>query len=210
VTVGGRGLELDHVVLGVADLEAAAARLHERHRLTAVEGGRHKAAGTSNWIVPLDDAYIELLTVEDPARAQDSPFGRWMLERAGKPDAWIGWCLRTDDLDGVCARLGVDPHPMARGALRWRIAGVERAWRDPSVPFFIQWDAPRSEWPGRAGGPTQASDARLTAVEVGADEAVLRDWAGELPGTIRVTAGPPCVHSVTVAGAGGVEVIRGV
>ena len=110
----------------------------------------------------------------------------------------------------MCARLGVDPHPMARGALRWRIAGVERAWRDPSVPFFIQWDAAPSEWPGRAGGPTQASDARLTAVEVGADEAVLRDWAGQLPGTIRVTADPPGVHSVTVAGAGGVEVIRGV
>lgn len=203
-------MELDHVVAGVADLEAAARRLEERHRLTAVEGGSHEAAGTHNWIVPLDDAYIELLTVEDETRAQDTRFGRWMLSRAGQPDAWIGWCLRTDDLDAVCARLGVDPHGMARGGLRWRLAGVERAWRDPSVPFFIQWDAPASEWPGRSGGPTQATDARLTAVEVGSSSSLLRDWVGdgELPGTVRVTDGPPGIHAVTVAGAGGVEVIR--
>jgi Glyoxalase-like domain len=203
-------VKLDHVVAGVADLEAAARRLEERHRLTAVEGGRHEAAGTRNWIVPLDDAYIELLTVEDETRAQDSRFGRWLLARAGQPDAWIGWCLRTDDLDVVCARLGVDPHGMARGGLRWRLAGVERAWRDPSVPFFIQWDAPASEWPGRPGGPTQATDARLTAVEVGSSASLLRDWVGdgELPGTVRVTDGPPGIHAVTVAGAGGVEVIR--
>jgi glyoxalase-like protein len=203
-------VELDHVVAGVADLGAAARRLQDRHRLTAVEGGRHEAAGTHNLIVPLDDAYLELLAVEDPDRAQDSRFGRWMLGRAGEPDRWIGWCLRTDDLDAVCTRLGVDPHAMARGDLRWRLAGVERAWSDPRFPFFIQWDAPPSAWPGRAGGPTQASDARLTALEVGSEEGALRHWIGEPPpGTVRVVDDdPPGIHAVAVAGAAGVEVVR--
>ncbi|HEX3318974.1 MAG TPA: VOC family protein [Solirubrobacteraceae bacterium] len=203
-------VKLDHVVAGVADLEAAARRLRDRHRLTAVEGGRHASAGTHNMIVPLDDAYLELLAVEDPERARDSPFGRWMLSHAEEPGRWIGWCLRTDDLDALSARLGVEPHAMSRGDLRWRLAGVERAWRDPAFPFFIQWDAPPSAWPGRAGGPTQASDARLTALEVGGDEKALRHWIGEPPpGTVRLaSSGPPGIHAVIVAGAGGVEVMR--
>ena len=205
-------MDLDHVILGVTDLESAARRLEERHRLTAVPGGHHETAGTHNWIVPLDDAYIELIAVEDPETARRHPFGRWVLHEATDDGAWIGWVLRTDDIDATCARLGLEPHPMQRGSLRWRMAGFQRAFREPSLPFFIQWDMPESELPGRAGGPTQARDARLTAVEVGADEATLTGWVGEgeLPGTVRVNDGPHGVQSATVAGAAGVEVVRGV
>jgi len=176
-----------------------------------VPGGRHDAAGTLNWIVPLDDAYIELIAVEDPEAASAHAFGRWVQQGATASGAWLGWVLRTDDLDVVCARIGTDPHAMTRGALRWRMAGFQRTLRDPSLPFFIQWDVPDTELPGRAGGATQASDARLTAVSVGADAHTLEHWvgAGELPGTIRVEDGPRGVHAVTVAGAGGVEVVRG-
>jgi hypothetical protein len=207
-------IELDHVILGVRDLEAATARFEAEHRLTAVHGGRHDAAGTENWIVPLGDAYIELLSVADPEVAASSPFGRWVADRVGAEDAWLGWCLRTGDLDGVADRLGLDVRSMGRdrpggGRLSWRVAGLKQSWADPALPFFIQWDMPDDDLPGRSGGPTQASDARLAAVEVGADEAALREWAGELPGSVRVAGGPPGVHAVTVAGAGGVEVIRG-
>jgi hypothetical protein len=201
-------MELDHVVLGVTDLEAAAQRLSDQHRLTAVPGGRHASAGTHNSIVPLGDAYLELLAVEEEAVAQTSPFGRWVLERVADADTWLGWCLRTDDLDGVCARLGLEPMAMERGKLSWRIAGVQRVWEDPSLPFFIQWDVPDDQLPGRAGGPTSASDAPLSALEVGADEAAVRAWAGDLPGSVRIVDGPPGILAVAVAGAGGVEVIR--
>ena len=202
-------MELDHVVLGVRDLEAAATRLEDQHRLTAVPGGRHEAAGTHNRIVPLGDAYLELLAVEDEAAVQTSPFGRWVLERIAGADTWLGWCLRTDDLDGVCARLGLEPMAMQRGTLSWRIAGVQRVWEDPSLPFFIQWDVPDDQLPGRAGGPTSASDARLSALEVAGDEATVRAWAGDLPGSVRIVDGPPGILAVAVAGAAGVEVIRG-
>jgi len=77
-------VQLDHVILGVTDLEAAAARLADHHRLTAVPGGRHDAAGTLNWIVPLDDAYIELIAV-DNGSADDSV----AIVRARFPDATI-------------------------------------------------------------------------------------------------------------------------
>jgi hypothetical protein len=202
-------VELDHVVLGVQDLEAAARRLERDHRLTAAPGGRHDAAGTHNWIVPLGDAYLELIAVEDEARAQDSPFGRWVLQGTAEGDRWLGWCLRTDDIRAIGDRLGLDPHAMSRGDLRWRIAGFERALRNPSFPFFIEWDVSDEQLPGRSGGPTSAADVRLSALEVGADEGALRHWAGELPGSVRIVDGPPGIHAVAVAGAGGVEVIRG-
>lgn len=92
--------------------------------------------------------------------------------------------------------------------LRWRLAGLDRASHDPSLPFFIQWDVPDDELPGRSGAAAQAADTRVAAVEVGAGEAALRAWLGEDLGEVRVVDGPPGVRSVTVAGAGGTEVVR--
>jgi hypothetical protein len=206
-------VDLDHVILGVRDLQASAARFEEHHRLAASPGGRHDAAGTENWIVPLGDAYIELLAVADATVAAESPFGRWVAEHVGERDVWLGWCMRTGDLDGVADRLGLDVRSMERdrpggGRLSWRVAGLKQAWEDPALPFFIQWNVPDDDLPGHAGREMHARDARIAAVEVGGDEAAMREWAGDLPGTVRVTDGPPGVHSVTVAGAGGVEVVR--
>lgn len=206
-------IELDHVILAVPDLEAAARRFEEAHRLPSVPGGRHEGFGTENRIVPLGEAYIELLGVADAAEARANPFGTWLLERVSNGEAWLGWAVRTDDLDTTSERLGLEPTPMSRARpdgsqLRWRVAGMQEARADPSRPFFIQWDVPEDEVPGRAGGETQAAGSRLAAVQVGGDEDALRDWlGGELPGSVRMTGGASGVHSVAVAGAGGVEVV---
>ena len=206
-------IDLDHVLLATPDLDATGSRLESEHRLPSVPGGRHAGLGTENRIVPLGEAYVELVGVADRDEAAATPFGSWVLGQIEGGEAWIGWCLRTDDLDGVCARLGLEAEAMTRSRpdgfeLRWRLAGLERAREEPWLPFFIQWDVPEDEYPGRAGGEVQATGARLAGVEVGADEDALREWVGELPGTVRVTAGQPGVHSVAVAGAGGIEVLQ--
>jgi Glyoxalase-like domain len=206
-------VELDHVILGAPDLDATAARLESEHRLPSVPGGRHEGLGTANRIVPLGDAYLELLGVVDPGEAGANDFGAWLTEHLKTGEAWLGWSVRTDDLDATCERLGLEPMSMSRarpdGAeLSWRVAGMERSREDPSLPFFIAWDVPDDELPGRAGGEVQASGARIAAVEVGADEAALTDWlGGDLPGTVRVADGAPGIQTVTVAGHAGVEVI---
>ena len=206
-------VDLDHVILAVSDLDATARRLESEHRLPSVPGGRHKGLGTENRIVPLGDAYIELMGVADRDEAQANPLGAWVLDRTAGGDAWLAWCLRTDDLDAVCGRLGLEPQAMSRARpdgveLRWRLAGLDRAQDEPWRPFFIQWEVPDDQLPGRTGGETQAAGARLAAVEVSADEAALRDWAGDLPGSVRITDGPPGVRAVAVAGSGGMEVLR--
>jgi Glyoxalase-like domain len=178
-----------------------------------VEGGRHPGLGTENRIVALGDAYIELLGLADRDEAASNPFGSRLLEGIESGEGWLGWCVRTDDLDGVCARLGLEPSDISRErpdgtVMRARLAGLAPALEDPWRPFFIQRDGPPEEHPSRAGGMTQAAGARIAAVEVGGDEDALREWAGELPGTVRVADGPPGVHTVTVAGEGGIEVLR--
>jgi hypothetical protein len=72
------GAELDHVLIAVADLMAAARAIEDEHGLMASEGGWHPGWGTANRIVPLGDAYLELVTVVDAAEAARSPFGQWV------------------------------------------------------------------------------------------------------------------------------------
>jgi hypothetical protein len=179
-------VELDHVVLGVADLDAAAAHLRERFGLLAAPGGRHPGWGTANRVVPLGDSYVELVTVVDPVEAARSPFGRWVAAMlAGGPA--VGWAVRTDDIAAVAARLGLQvahgSRTTAAGArLSWQIAGIEQAAQEPGLPFFIQW-GPATPHPGRAPIVHPAGAVTLVGlvVEVAADQ--LEWWlGGHIPG----------------------------
>src|SRR5690348_2134426 len=107
-------LELDHVVVAAADLEAAAVALEERYGLTSLEGGRHPGWGTANRIVPLGGAYLELVAVVDEEEAAESGFGRWVAAARPDPLLLLGWAVRTDELDAVAQRLDLDVIP-ARG-----------------------------------------------------------------------------------------------
>src|SRR5207253_9345067 len=54
-------VELDHVLIAVDDLAAAARELEARHGLASIRGGRHPGWGTANRIVPLGQTYLELV-----------------------------------------------------------------------------------------------------------------------------------------------------
>jgi Glyoxalase-like domain len=95
-------MELDHVLIAVADLTAAGERLERRHGLASVEGGRHAGLGTANRIVPLGDTYLELVAVVDEAEARASAFGSWVA--GGEIPRLLGWCVQTDSLDQVANR----------------------------------------------------------------------------------------------------------
>src|SRR5438093_12432628 len=102
-------LELDHLVIAVADLATAGREIEARHGLASVEGGRHPGWGTANRIVPLGDAYLELVAVVDEAEAASSTFGRWVgrMRPATGLLRPFGWALRTPHLDAVAGRLGL-------------------------------------------------------------------------------------------------------
>lgn len=205
--VGEGDLEIDHVVIGVPDLDAAATTFDDLYGLSAIEGGRHPGWGTANRLVPLGSTYLELVTVVDPAEAANSTFGRWvsaMLDGG----ASLGWAVRTGDLGTTASRLGLEVAEGSRRSrsgdlLQWLIAGVAEAAEQPWLPFFIQW-GPRTPLPGRAQVEHRAGAVTLAALGVEGDEERLQAWLGTSalplvvsPGTRGLTE----VHLVTSAGA---------
>jgi len=194
-------VELDHVLLAVDDLERAARALEEQHGLASLEGGRHPGWGTANRIVPLGDAYLELIAVADEEAAAANPFGRWVGAAARDGFRPLGWCVRPRDLDGVARRLGLAIAPGARErpdgtVLRWRLAGVEEAVREPALPFFIEWE-PGALLPGQAA----VSRVRLARLELTGDEARLAKWLGPYALPVVVRPGEPAVEAVVVTDA---------
>lgn len=176
-------LVVDHVIVCVANLEEGARRFESEFGVLSIEGGRHRGQGTANRLVPLGENYIELLAVVAPKEAKTSALGTWALHRAAVPGA-AGVCLRTDDLDSVSTRLGLQPTQMSRVTpdgviLDWRLAGLKQAFAH-NLPFFIEWNVPDDLHPGRIEVEHPAGDVRLEDTTVWGDSAHvarLNEWA---------------------------------
>jgi catechol 2,3-dioxygenase-like lactoylglutathione lyase family enzyme len=195
------GMQIDHIVIGVRDLDNAKALFEDRYGLTTIEGGRHPGWGTANRLVPLGDSYLELVTVVDQAEASSSDFGRWVTTIL-EGDSRFGWAVRADDLDGTASRLGLEVADGSRRSrsgemLHWRIAGVGQAAQDSSLPFFIEWGA-GTPLPGRATVVHRAGAVALGELVINGNEQRLRDWLGTTSLPIRVTPGTQGVASFSV------------
>jgi hypothetical protein len=202
-------LEIDHVLLATRDLAEAARELEARHGLRSIAGGRHPGWGTENRIVPLGDAYLELVAVANLEEARDSAFGQWVARVGSQLLRPLGWAVRPVDLDDVARRQGLAVTSGARVTptgerLAWRTAGVDRAAAEPSLPFFIEWE-PGSRFPGSSDTDAQA---RLVRLVLGGDPSRLASWLGgrELP--LEVRHGEPAVVAVTVRTPAGETVLE--
>lgn len=195
-------IAIDHLVITAPDAADLGAELEERTGLAAVAGGRHTGHGTGNRLVPLGDAYLELLEVVDRSEARTSPFGRWVLDR---PQHGLGLvCLRTGDADAVAERLDREPVAMSRVTtdgteLRWRLVGLDDALGPARLPFFIQWELGDAPHPGAMPAGHRVEPVGITALELGGDPARLRQWIGDHDLPIRFVDGPPGPRAATVA-----------
>ena len=141
-------LHVDHVIYGVRDLDAAAHHLYRKHGLASAVGGRHPAWGTENRIVPLNDAYLELMTVFDPELAAKTPLGRFVAQRIARGDGFLGWMAAGEGFEDRAAALELQPEPFGRqrpdgSEVRWRLAGLETMIAEPPLPALIAWDDSR-------------------------------------------------------------------
>lgn len=188
---------IDHVVLSVEDLGDADLAVRERFGLESHHGGRHVGHGTSNRIVPLGSSYLELVAVVDPEEAAASSFGRWVASKASEILTPHALCLRTDDLDAVSGRLGIEPIAMTRARpdgteLRWRLAGLEQMV-SLGVPFYIEWDIDPSHHPSAGYEGVEAS----LEVTITGDRDRLTEWTAGSKG-VSVEEGEPGMVSVTI------------
>jgi hypothetical protein len=130
---------LDHVVLVVLDL-AAAAREHRERGFTVTPGGEHAGGLTHNALVGFQDgSYLELIAFHDLAAARGKHSWAPVAERGG---GWADFALHSDDLRADAAALGeLVARPPEDGG-RTRPDGVAIAWRvvrlRKPLPFLIE------------------------------------------------------------------------
>ncbi len=144
---GGPDIGIDHLILGIGDLERG---IEQFERLTGVRpvfGGVHPGRGTQNALVSLGEGqYVEILA-PDPRQAVDAPVlqGLRTLESLTP----VGWAAAAQDLEGVQARLtaaAIQTTPIRPGS-RARPDGTLLEWSTLSLaasesvtlPFFIRW-----------------------------------------------------------------------
>jgi hypothetical protein len=152
---------IDHLLLGVPDLDRGIDWVDKRLGVHAVIGGVHPGAGTRNALLSLGAGHYLEIIAPDPAQpaAKDE---RHLRELSGP--RLITFAVTTKDIDVIVAkakkaRLEVSgPHDGSRrlpsGAmLRWQTLAVRNdlgAGVIQPVPFFIQWSP---------GSPHPSSDA---------------------------------------------------
>ncbi len=136
---------IDHVILGINDLDRGIDAFTRLTGVTPVRGGRHPGRGTANALVSLGDGhYLEILGPASTAR--DSV----PADLAGLTSLTpFGWALGTDDLQALIARVrgagftvsGTIPGSRRRpdgSMLTWHTADIS----GPDLvlaPFFIHW-----------------------------------------------------------------------
>lgn len=149
---------LDHIIIGVHDLPAAAQLFQDTLGLVPSGGGIHPLGGTANRIIVIGETYLELITVDRPAEAHAS-----IRQRLAKGEGYLNFVLSSDDLvtDSQALKqrgvtlLGPTPGELrsADGRVRgWMSAHVEQAILAQHYPFIIQHDSTGEERRQRLAG----------------------------------------------------------
>ena len=193
-------MEFDHVVIAVGDLDAAAREFADRYGLESVDGGRHPTLGTGNRIVPLGDAYLELVAVVDEELASQNAFGRTVGSVQGPAVRPMCWVVRTMEIDEVALRNGLTATDGSRATpdgrtLRWRMAGLDRSLAEPFLPFFIEW----AEGTPHPGLEPSANRWRVAEIRLRGDAERLHGWLGDHFLPIALVTGEPAITGVVLA-----------
>jgi len=185
---------LDHLLLGIADLDEGIDWVHRQTGVRAAMGGRHPGAGTRNALLSLNDhQYLEILAL-DPEQKQ----GGWMadmVQNAGKPRL-VAWAVAVPEIISVLRNavvFGYRVEGPAEGS-RLTLLGKKLSWKTARIrcnfgaviPFFIEWGQGIEH-------PSQSSPAgcRLQRLEFIHPEA---DRVGEMLASLGLAA---AVHQGT-------------
>jgi hypothetical protein len=137
---------LDHIILGINDLNRGIAWVEQRTGVRAIFGGVHPGRGTCNALLSLgSNCYLEIIA---PDPQQSAP--TWFSQILNMPEPrLIAWAVHTSDLTALAqtanaAGFPIDgPHDGARTrpdgkVLSWKLFHL---WdnRGGLLPFFIEW-----------------------------------------------------------------------
>ena len=203
-------LRLDHLVIAVADPDAAAAELERAVGLTCTGGGRHPTWGTHNRLAWLGDTYVELIGLFDPALAPAGAVSKAVLAaRDAGLTGLVSYAIATDDVDADHARLvargSTLAEPQTRSRTRpdgevvtWRAAYAELG--PAGAPFIVEHEMTGAEW-GDAARAERAGfvhplggAARVIGIEVPVPDVVVASAAYEVTLGLRVDSTSATAH----------------
>lgn len=146
-----RGLSsVDHLLLGVANLDHGIDWVEQRTGVRAAIGGSHPGAGTRNALLSLGGAqYLEIIA-PDPAQ---TTYGFRMDLKTMTEPRLVWWAAKVSDIEAV-AKKGRDARVQMVGPrdgsrvrpdgkmLKWKSLAIASDFAvdgiDP-IPFFIEW-----------------------------------------------------------------------
>jgi catechol 2,3-dioxygenase-like lactoylglutathione lyase family enzyme len=152
-------LGIDHVVIGVTDLEAAGASLSDVLGRAPSWRGRHLTYGTANVLYRLDNAYLELLALDPNAQSGGAWTEYLRSFLVGTGVGLFALALSTADVEATIRAVrerGLPAEDPAAGEGVDLMTGAVRRWRNARVPpaatpgtalFFIQHDSPAEALP---------------------------------------------------------------
>jgi Glyoxalase-like domain len=160
---------LDHLLLGVADLDDGIEWVETLTGVKAARGGSHPGRGTHNALLSLGGRrYLEIIA---PDPAQTAYNFQIDVRKLAEPRL-VTWAAGTSDVDAVAKQardaghqiFGPNDGSRARSdgkLLKWKSLGVQSAFgRDgvEPIPFFIQWaaDSPHPSQDSPTGCELQA------------------------------------------------------
>jgi catechol 2,3-dioxygenase-like lactoylglutathione lyase family enzyme len=161
-------LTLDHLVIAVRDLSAAAESYTRLLGRAPSWRGSHPTYGTANVLYRIDNTYLELLAPANAAAT--SPWHRALVDHLhAVGEGLYAIALGTDDIDATVADTrgrGLNVGDPAPGEGLDETTGARRAWRNARIApestrgvraFFIQHDSPPDALPVAAPCATDGS-----------------------------------------------------
>jgi hypothetical protein len=199
---------IDHIAIGVDDLERAAAEFRRRYGLGAVGGGVHPE-GTRNRNIPLRPPhYIELVEVWDETRR----LGRLAADKMARGCHLLGIAIEASDIGEIATRVGV----RAEAGRIELPDGTTGTWSHLAHPtnhgcrFFMSYATGIEGRPERIARWRRRYDdadhdgqpGEITRIDIGGDRAVLTRWLGDAALPIGYVPGPSGVRGFAYEQAG--------
>jgi hypothetical protein len=174
---------IDHIIIGVHNLEQAATQFSQKLGLAVSGGGIHPTGGTANRIIVIGDTYLELIAIYKPEEAQQS-----ILDRLAIHEGYLNFVLASNDIETdikAMIQRGVPILGPIPGSLRaadgrtrgWSRIDVERPDLTQRYPFIIQHDSAGEERRFRLAGWATPPEHPLGALQVRSATVAVADLA---------------------------------
>lgn len=202
---------LDHVVVGVRSLRAAAETFRRSLGFSVLEGGRHVGRGTCNMLIDFGGPYLELISVFDEQEAIMADRGRLVEYLRTRGGGFVAYALQADDIDELAQRIhaagleATGPFSMRRV----QADGREVSWRllipggnqyRALWPFFIQWDVSpegcagtMASGCGHPNGAVSISELDVVVEDLGRASEVYESVFGLAPEEVSSASAALCV-----------------